>query len=79
MSEELGGCADVGIHLALRRNANAHGLQVGVVDVGGDDHPALGLLRRRISIGGRFPAWRRVPSFGDDALAGVVAFWDRLV
>jgi hypothetical protein len=33
-----GGVADVGVDLALRRHADAHRLQVRVVDVGGDDH-----------------------------------------
>src|SRR6202042_2088768 len=35
-----GGVADIGIDLATRGDANAHRLQVGVMDVGRDNHPA---------------------------------------
>ena len=35
-----GGVADVGVDFALRRNANGHGLELEVADVGGNDHAA---------------------------------------
>ena len=66
------GVADVGIDLALGGHADAHGLQVGVIDVGGDDHPAARhfgadqLGSEALAVGDV------VHLFGDDALAGVV-------
>ena len=37
-----GGVADVGVDLAERLDADGHGLEFGMVDVGGDDHAAAG-------------------------------------
>ena len=72
---DLGGdgrVADVGVDLAQRGYADRHGLEFGMVDVGGDDHASAGNFvahqfgRELFLVGdeGHF--------FGDDALARVV-------
>jgi hypothetical protein len=40
-----GGVTDVGVDLAERLDADGHGFELGVIDVGRDDHGALGDLR----------------------------------
>ncbi len=37
-----GGIADVGVDLAEERDADAHGLEITVIDIGGDDGAAAG-------------------------------------
>ena len=67
-----GRVADVGVDLAEAGHADRHGLEFGMVDVGGDDHASAGdfvadqLGRELFFVGdeGHF--------FGDDALARVV-------
>src|SRR5579859_4725003 len=67
-----GGVADVGVDLAEAGHADRHGLEFGMIDIGGDDHAATGdfiadkLGRELFFVGdeGHF--------FGNDALAGVV-------
>ena len=67
-----GGVADIGVDLALGGHADAHRLQVGVVDVGGNDHAAAGHFGADQFRRDAF-ALRDVLHFlGDDALAGIV-------
>ena len=67
-----GGVADVGVDLAQRGHADAHRLQLGMVDVGGDDHaPARHLVAHQL--GRELLALGHVEHFfRDQALAGVV-------
>ena len=65
-----GGVADVGIDLAETLHADAHGFELGMIDIGGDDHPAGGDFvadqfgRNLLAIG------HVEHLFGDQAFAG---------
>ena len=58
--------------LQLRRHADAHRLQVGVVDVGRDDHAAARHLVADQFGGQAFAPGDILHLFGDHALAGVM-------
>ncbi len=67
-----GGVADVGVHLAQRVDADAHGLQIGVMDVGGDDHaPAGDFVAHEIGFD-FFALCDEFHLLGDPALTGVM-------
>ena len=66
------GVADIGIDLAQRGHANAHRLEFGMIDVGGDDHAAArdfvaNQFRRKL-----FAVGDVMHLLGDHALAGIV-------
>ncbi len=70
--------ADVRVDLALRRDADAHRLQLGMIDVGGDDHAAPRHLVAD-QFGGKVLAARDVRHLlGDDALLGKMHLRDVL-
>ena len=68
----VGGSPDVGVHLATAGDANRHGLQARVVDVGRDDHAAPGHLLHHQRFGQVFPLGHKGHFFGHHPLAGVV-------
>ena len=66
------GVADVGVDFALGGDPDGHGFEVGVAEVGGDDHAAARHLGAD-GFGRKVFALRDVLHFaGDDAAAGVV-------
>ena len=68
----IGRGADVGIHLALAGDADRHRLQIGVIDVGGDDHAAPCHLLHHQRFGQVLPLGHVGHFFGHHTLAGVV-------
>src|ERR1039458_9512704 len=73
------GVADVRIDLAIGGDPDAHGLEVGVVDVGWDDHTAAGSLRADEFRRDLLALRDEVHFLGDDALAGVMHLSANLV
>ena len=72
----IGGGADVGVHLALGGDADRHRLQVGVVDVGRDDHAAAGHLFHDQRLGQVLPLRHVGHLFSHHPLSGVVHLGD---
>ena len=68
--------ADVGVHLALAGDADRHRLQIGVVDVGRDDHSPPGHLFHHQRFGQVLPLRHMGHFFGDHALTGVMHLRD---
>ena len=67
-----GRIADVGVDLAERGDADGHGLEFGMVDVGGDDHAAASDFVADQLGRDLFAVGDVLHFLGDDALAGVV-------
>ena len=66
------GVSNVGVDLALGCHADTHGLQVHVMNVGGDDHAAARYLGPDHFRSQPFPVRNVVHFFRDDSLAGIV-------
>ena len=64
--------ADVGVDLAQRRHADRHRLELGMVDVGGNDHAAAGHFVAHQFGRQLFAVGDVTHFFRDHALAGVV-------
>jgi len=67
-----GGVADVGVDLACRGHADTHRLQVGVMDIGRDDHPAARYLVADGLSGEALAARYVLHLLGRTPLAGIV-------
>jgi hypothetical protein len=68
----VGGRADIGVDLAFGRNADRHRFQIGVVDVGGDDHAPPRHFIANQRYGQAFSVGHIVHLLRHDALTGVV-------
>ena len=64
--------ANIGVHLALAGNADRHRLQVGVVDVGRDDHSPPGHLFHHQRLGQVLPLGHMGHFLGHHPLSGVM-------
>jgi hypothetical protein len=72
----IGRSADVGVHLALAGDADRHRLEVGMVDVGRDDHPAPRHLLHHQRFGQVFTPCHMGHLLGHNPPAGEVELGD---